>query len=168
MGGDAGGLGIADAVSGAVGTTLEPRLAMARRFQVFTGQYPWEWKAADVEDWSTDLCHEWDTATLVVEQEPRPAVRPLTREEVQLLFDYADDQVEVARRLGRKGWQAAWRGAVWLKVVYGFGLRRREAAMLDVTNFSPNPQAAEFGRFGTGRVRWGKARGAARPGAGRC
>ena len=185
-------------------TTVEPRLSMVRRFRSFCDEYPWQWRPADVEDWSADLrqtrkitvstlrtyhlalrmfcdylvdprygwgerclelfgshpvqvCHEWNTVAHVVEMEARPAVRPLTRDEVQALFDYADEQVDVGRRLGRKGWQAAWRDATLFKVIYAFGLRRREAAMLDMSDFSPNPKAAEFGQFGICRVRWGKA-----------
>jgi integrase/recombinase XerC len=184
--------------------TVEQRLSILSRFMVFTGEYPWQWRPSDVEDWSTDLlqqrriaastlrsyqtsvrlfcdylvdarygwsdrclelfgshpsqiCHEWNTVAHVIAAEARPAVRPLTREEVQRLFDYADDQVEVARRLGRKGWFAAWRDATWLKMIYAFGLRRREAAMLDVADFQPNPKAPEFGPFGICQVRYGKA-----------
>ncbi|MGH3451955.1 MAG: tyrosine-type recombinase/integrase, partial [Haloechinothrix sp.] len=43
------------------------------------------------------------------------------------------------------------------KVIYGWGLRRREAAMLDVTDFAANPAAPELGRFGVLHVRYGKA-----------
>lgn len=103
------------------------------------------------------VCHEWNTITHVIAAEARPAVRPLTRAEVQRLFDHADEQVEVARRLGRKGWFAAWRDATLFKLIYAFGLRRREAAMLDVADFGPNPKAPEFGPFGALQVRYGKA-----------
>ena len=84
-------------------------------------------------------------------------MRPLTRGEVQALFDHADDKVARARRLGRKGWVAAFRDATLFKAIYAFGLRRREAAMLDLADFSRNAEAAEFGRFGACHVRYGKA-----------
>jgi integrase/recombinase XerC len=42
-------------------------------------------------------------------------------------------------------------------VVYGWGLRRREAAMLDVADFAPDPAAPELGSFGVCHVRFGKA-----------
>ncbi|MBB3326464.1 site-specific recombinase XerD [Friedmanniella antarctica] len=103
------------------------------------------------------VCHEWNTMRHVVDVEARPAVRPLTREEVQRLFDHADDQVEAVRRLGRKGWQAAWRDAALFKVIYGFGLRRREAVMLDTVDFHRNAVAPEFGAFAICQVRYGKA-----------
>ena len=58
---------------------------------------------------------------------------------------------------GRKGWLAAFRDATLFKVTYAWGLRRREAAMLDMVDFTRNPAAPELGRFGTLAVRYGKA-----------
>ena len=58
---------------------------------------------------------------------------------------------------GRKGWLPVFRDAAALKVAYGFGLRRTEAAMLDVADFGPNPHAPEFGEYGVCQVRFGKA-----------
>jgi site-specific recombinase XerD len=43
------------------------------------------------------------------------------------------------------------------KVIYGWGLRRAEAAMLDVTDFTANPAAPGLGVFGVLHVRFGKA-----------
>lgn len=103
------------------------------------------------------VCHEWNTVAHVVDVEARPAVRPLTRKEIEKFLDYADDRVDEAQRLGRKGWQAAWRDATLFKVIYAFGLRRREVAMLDIHDFQANPKAGEFGEFGMCQVRWGKA-----------
>lgn len=103
------------------------------------------------------ICHEWNTATHVADYEGRPAVRPFTRDELQVFFDHADAQVERAQRLGRKGWMAAFRDATLFKTIYAFGLRRREAAMLDVVDFHPNAAASQFGGFGICSVRYGKA-----------
>ena len=89
--------------------------------------------------------------------EGRPARRPLTRAELQLFFDAADDRVETVVASGRKGWLAAFRDAALFKVCYAFGLRRREVAMLDVTDFSGNPAAPELGGLGVCQVRFGKA-----------
>ena len=36
-------------------TTIYPRLTLIRRFQSFTNEYPWEWKAQDVEDFTVSL-----------------------------------------------------------------------------------------------------------------
>jgi site-specific recombinase XerD len=103
------------------------------------------------------VCHEGNTVSHVADYEGRPERRPLTRVELQAFFDAADDRVERAAASRRKGWLATFRDAVLFKVVYGWGLRRREAAMLDVADFGVNPAAPELGRFGVLHVRYGKA-----------
>jgi len=175
------------------------RERVVRRFQAFTGRWPWAWTSGQVEafiaggGWAhstvrsyqgalscflgfvTDarygwvaeceqrvgarpvqVCHEGNTAVHVA-AEGRPARRPLTRPELQAFFDAADDRVEQAGRTQRKGWLAAFRDATLFKVVYGWGLRRREAVMLDVGDFTVNPGAPQLGRFGICEVRFGKA-----------
>ena len=82
------------------------------------------------------VCHEWNTAVHVQERGD-PRKRAFTRDELQALFDYADDQVTVIRAAGRKGWLAAFRDAALFKVAYGFGLRRTETAMLDLLISAP-------------------------------
>ncbi|MFI6984236.1 tyrosine-type recombinase/integrase [Embleya sp. NPDC050154] len=52
---------------------------------------------------------------------------------------------------------AAHRDAVLLKVIYAFGLRRREAARLELVDLRRNPRIPAFGRCGALFVRWGKA-----------
>ncbi|MGD0935764.1 MAG: tyrosine-type recombinase/integrase [Streptosporangiaceae bacterium] len=103
------------------------------------------------------VCHEGNTAVHAAEYEGRPERRPLTRGELQAFLDAADDHVERASSSRRKGWLAAFRDATLFKVVYGWGLRRREAVMLDVPDFAPNPAAPELGGLGTCHVRYGKA-----------
>ena len=103
------------------------------------------------------ICHENNTATHVADYEGRPARRPLTRTELQALFDAADDRVEQVVAAGRKGWLAAFRDATLFKVCYAFGLRRREVAMLDVADFTANPAAPVLGGLGVCQVRHGKA-----------
>ena len=73
------------------------------------------------------------------------------------MFDHADAQVGAAVSGGRKGALAAFRDAVALKVTYAWGLRRREATMLEVVDWHPNPAAATLGRFAALHVRYGKA-----------
>ena len=96
----------------------------------------------------------------------RPERRPLTRVELQAFLDAADDRVESAALSGRKGWLAAFRDATLFKTVYGWGLPRREAVVLDVCDFTVNPAAARSWA-GSGPARCGSARrcGAARPAA---
>jgi site-specific recombinase XerD len=100
---------------------------------------------------------EWNAAVHVADYEGRPERRALTRTELQAFFDAADDRVEQVAAAGRKGWLAAFRDATLFKVCYAFGLRRREVAMLDVTDFTPNPAAPQLGRVGVCQVRYGKA-----------
>jgi integrase len=77
--------------------------------------------------------------------------RPFTREELQRFLDYADEQVERAVRVKRKGALAAYRDATLFKVVYAWGLRRTETSKLDVVDWGRNP-APEFGRFDAARA----------------
>ncbi len=104
------------------------------------------------------ICHEWNTIAHLSDYEGAPEARPFTREELQLFFDYADDRVEWAVRAKRKGALAAYRDATLFKVLYGWGLRRTEAAKLDVVDFGRNPAATEFGSYGMLNVRYGKAK----------
>ena len=107
----------------------------------------------------------------VADYEGRPARRPLTRAELQAFFDAADDRVESAASspAGRAGWRRSGTRPC-SRSVYAFGLRRREVAMLDVTDFTVNPAAPELGVLGAlpGAVRQGDARlPAAAPGRSR-
>jgi integrase/recombinase XerC len=101
--------------------------------------------------------HEGNSPVHAAEYEGRPERRPLTRAELQAFFDAADDLVEKAGCSRRKGQLAAFRDATLFKVVYGWGLRRREAAMLDVSDFAANPAAPGLGGLGVCHVRYGKA-----------
>ena len=74
-----------------------------------------------------------------------------------MFFDFCDDRVEKKRRLGRKGWLAAFRDGCLLKAAYAWGLRRREAVMLDLADLRPSVAAPEFGAIGVVAVRYGKA-----------
>lgn len=100
---------------------------------------------------------DWNTAPHVQEFDGRPTKRPYTREEIDLLFRHADAEVERISTTGRKGWQAAYRDAVMLKLTYGFGLRFNELRHLQTVDFARNPHAPEFGRFGICKVRYGKS-----------
>jgi integrase/recombinase XerC len=102
--------------------------------------------------------HEWNSAVHRNETEGRPVNRPFTRGELQRFFDHCDERVAHARQTGRKGWLAAYRDAALFKTIYGWGLRRKEVAMLDIADWGPNGRAPEFGRYGVLSVRYGKAR----------
>lgn len=101
---------------------------------------------------------DWNTAGHVQEYDGQPTKRPYTREEISALFDHADDEVERVGHSGRKGWQAAYRDAVMMKVAYAYGLRFNELRHLQTVDFARNPHAREFGGFGVCKVRYGKSR----------
>lgn len=103
------------------------------------------------------ICHEDNSPVHVADYEGRPGRRPLTRVELQTLFDTIDGAVDAARCSGRKGWLTAFRDATLFKTMYGWGLRRTETAMLDVVDFSSNPAAPSLGALGVCHVRYGKA-----------
>jgi len=185
--------------------TIDAGVGVVQRFQEHSGEFPWRWTPAHLEEWTTDLrsvrhvalstvrsyqssvrrflgyvcdpiyewdrecedrygthpvqiCHEWNTAVHRNDFEGRPHRRALTRGELQTLFDAADDTVSEIVERGRKGFGAAYRDAVMVKVAYAWGLRRRELVHLDVHDFARNPKAVEFGDFGVCNVRFGKAR----------
>ncbi|MEU4119047.1 site-specific integrase [Kitasatospora sp. NPDC028055] len=104
------------------------------------------------------MIHEWNSAVHRDEAEGEPERRAFTRPELEAFFDHADDQVLRVRGKGRKGWLPAFRDAVLFKTAYGYGLRRNETRMLDLTDFGRNPHAKEFGEYGTLLVRHGKAK----------
>jgi site-specific recombinase XerD len=103
------------------------------------------------------IFHEWNTAAHRSDVEGRAGNRPFTRAELQRFFDYCDEQVAHKQNTGRKGWLTAFRDAVLFKTIYGWGLRRAEAAMLDLADWGRNARAPEFDRHGVLSVRHGKA-----------
>ncbi len=123
----------------------DPRYRWAVECQERFGEHP------------IQICHEWNTADHLADYEGGPGRRPFSRDELMDFFEYADERVAKIRSLGRKGWLPAFRDAVLFKVIYAWGLRRREAVMLDIGDFSANAAAPHLGRFGMLRVRYGKA-----------
>jgi len=141
-------------------STMRSLQGALRQFCWFVTDPAYGWAAECERLFGThpiQVCLEENTAAHVAQIESRAAKRAFTRDELQDLFDRADDQVAVARQLGRKGWLPAFRDAVMFKVAYAWGLRRNEVRMLDVVDFGLNPKAAEFGRYGVCYVRHGKA-----------
>ena len=191
--------------------TIEPRLALVRRFAEFAGAPPWDWTAGDVEDFTAALmsgperkapstirgyhmslrmfcdylldsrygwiaqcenrfgripsqvCHDYNTAAHLVDYEGKPARRPFTYDEVETLFDFLDDRVDVLARSRNKGAFAALRDAQMIKTAYAFGLRRRELCYLDLADLRPNSRMPAWGTFGAVHVRYAKSRRGSSP-----
>ncbi len=141
-------------------STLRNYAEAIRSFCAFITDAAYGWAAECERRFGThpiQVCHEWNTATHLQESEADPAKRAFTREELQVFFDHADEQVERISGAGRKGWLPAFRDATLFKTAYAYGLRRRETRMLDLVDFGPNPHARMFGDFGVCYVRFGKA-----------
>lgn len=100
----------------------------------------------------------WNTAVHVQDNEQVPEKRPFTKRELQDFFDHADDQVTLIANSKKKGWLPAYRDAVMFKVAYSYGVRFNELRHLQTVDFSRNPHAPEFGRYGAVKVRYGKAK----------
>lgn len=105
----------------------------------------------------SQVCLPWNTVAHRFEFEGKAGRRPLTYEELQMLFDTADARVEALVSAGKKGALGALRDAQLLKTVYVFGLRRREAAMLDLADLHHSSAVPAWGRYGAVHVRWAKA-----------
>jgi integrase/recombinase XerD len=166
--------------------TIAARARVVRRLADFSGQYPWQWDAAEIEAFFGSLRCGGRPAAVSTARGYQVALR--------LFLDYLTDarygwgsvceqrfgaapaQVldawnTVAHRLdyeGRPGRRPltydevqalldAADGLAGQARERAFGLRRREACGLDLADLRRNPQAAAFGRYGALFVRWGKA-----------
>lgn len=103
------------------------------------------------------IINEANAAVHVADYEGHPARRAFTRAELVTLLEHVDSQASTRHGLGVKGWASAFRDSVILKVAYGYGTRRNETRMLDLSDLSANPHAPEFGSYGVLTVRYGKA-----------
>ncbi|WP_406275815.1 tyrosine-type recombinase/integrase [Nocardia sp. NBC_00881] len=101
--------------------------------------------------------HEGNSVAHVADFEGQPGRRPFTYDEVQAFFDAADGRAEQISRHGRKGTLVAMRDSALLKTVYAFGLRRREAHGLDLSDRRRAPKMPQYGEYGALFVRWGKS-----------
>ena len=142
-------------------STIRSYQGSLRLFSEFLIDGRYGWAVACEDAFGTHpvaICHEWNTIAHLNDYEGSPEARPFTREEIQRFLDYADDQVDRVVRSKRKGALAAYRDATLFKVIYGWGLRRTEAAKLDLVDSGRYASAPQFGRYGTLNVRYGKAK----------
>jgi site-specific recombinase XerD len=121
-------------------------------------QYEWQEEcrkrfAADCEQ----ICHEGNMIVHASDYEGSPSKRPFTYDEVERFFDCADERIDRILRDRKKGALSAYRNSAIVKAVYGWGLRRNGARMLDTYDFSVNPDALQFGSYGVCHVRFSKA-----------
>jgi site-specific recombinase XerD len=86
------------------------------------------------------------------------ARRPLTVAELETFFAACEARIGDRRSRQRKGTLTAWRDQALFKVIFGWGLRRGETAMLDMCDFRGSAKLPEFGEFAQLHVRHGKAK----------
>ncbi|MBP2266200.1 integrase [Pseudarthrobacter sp. PvP004] len=142
-------------------STLRGQQSALRQFNSYVANPDYGWDVVCERRFGThpaQVFFDWNTATHAEEFEGRPSKRPFTKDELQRLFDYADDQVEIIQASGRKGWKAAYRDSVMLKIAYSYGLRFNELRHLQTVDFSINPHIRRFRKVGVCKVRFGKAR----------
>jgi site-specific recombinase XerD len=142
-------------------STVRGYQSMLRRFSSYVSNPDYGWDRVCEQRFGThpsQVFFDWNTAVHTQEYEGQPSKRPFTKAELQMLFDHADDQVELIAASGKKGWKAAYRDAVMLKITYSYGLRFNELRHLQTIDFATNPQARRFGKAGVCKVRFGKSR----------
>ena len=142
-------------------STLRGYHSALRAFNSYISNPDYGWDTVCEQFFGThpaQVFFDWNTAVHVQAYDGRPSKRPYTREELDALFEHADAEVERIGNSSHKGWQAAYRDAVMMKVAYGYGLRFNELRHLQTVDFARNPHAREFGSFGVCKVRYGKSR----------
>jgi len=141
-------------------STLRGYQSSLRAFMEYVTDERYPWLAICEREFGrrpVQVIDERNSIAHLGEYEGDPGRRPMTREELTLFFDHCDARVQARRALRRKGSLTAFRDATMFKVIYAWGLRRQEAARLDVSDFGTNPHRPSFGRYGTLNVRVGKA-----------
>lgn len=96
-------------------STVRGQQGSLEMFCAFITDGRYGWAAGCLEEFGrfpVQVCHDWNTAQHVAVYEGRPGRRAFTYDELQTLFDAADDRVEQIRKRGRKGVLAAWRDSV--------------------------------------------------------
>lgn len=140
-------------------STIRQRQGVLRRFGEYLQNPSYEWVERCLARWGDppqQVCHEWNTTRHIEEYEADPERRELTRDELRVLFNVADDRVERMVAENHKGLAVAWRDATMLKVHYGTGVRPGELVKLQLCDLLPHPVAPQFGRYAVVRVRYGK------------
>lgn len=151
----------AELASGIGSSTLRQYQSAVKLFQEYASDPRYGWVAECLKRFGRapeQIFDEWNSTPHKDEYEGDPSRRPLSYDEVQTLFDYSESRYATIRQAKKKGALVAVRNAVFLKFVYAYGLRRREACNAALFDFHYNPKVKSYGRFGSFHVRLGKAR----------
>lgn len=113
-------------------------------------------------EYPSQVCFAYNLPVHVSDNEAEPRRRALSRNEIQTLFDYFDDEVERLYAKNNKAWLTTLRDSCIAKIAYGYGLRRQELLRLQIQDFGPNPHVPQHKGYGAVYVRYGKgSRGSA-------
>jgi len=154
---------IASLVHGAGGLAFSTTMSYSDAIRSFchylaSPSYPWiEECQRRFASAPAQIVNEWNARSHKSAYDGLPGRRMFSRAELQTLFDTADARVSSRRGSGRKGQHVTLRDSQLLKTTYAFGLRRREAVMMDVVDLRTNPYWPEMGRYAALFVRFGKS-----------
>lgn len=113
-------------------------------------------------EYPSQICTAYNLPVHVSDNEAEPQRRAYSRNEIQRLFDFLDEEVERLYARKSKAWITTLRDSCIAKVAYAYGLRRKELLRLQVHDFGPNPHVPQYKSFGAVYVRFGKgSRGSA-------
>lgn len=103
------------------------------------------------------ICSELNLVSHKVEDENKEKRMAFTKEQIQCLWNYFDEKIAIAYKAQSKSFKVLQRDKVLYLIIYYYGLRANEAAMLNSTDFIHNPKKIEWGSFGGLVVKHGKA-----------
>jgi integrase len=142
-------------------STLVQRQIQLRSFLHYVTNPAYEWPSVCVELFGTFPTHvlrELNTVRHSQGYVGQPSRnRPLTRPEIRGFFGQMDPEIARLRAAGHKGALTAARDLALFTTMYGWGLRRRETARLEISDWRRQAKLAQFGDFAGVAVRWGKA-----------
>jgi integrase/recombinase XerC len=120
--------------------------------------YPWAEECdRRFGSFPVQIVNEWNSRPHKGEFESMAERRMFSRNELQTLFDVADDRVSNRRGNGRKGQHVALRDSQMIKTTFAFGLRLSEVAGLEVVDCRSNPYWPAMGGYASLHVRFGKS-----------
>lgn len=146
-------------------STVRAYLLVVRGFCSFLCEPAYRWPDLCERifgEYPSQICFAYNLPVHVSDNEAEPRRRAFSRNEIQTLFDYFDDEVERLYGKNNKAWLTTLRDSCIAKIAYGYGLRRQELLRLQIQDFGPNPHVPQYKGYGAVYVRYGKgSRGSA-------
>ena len=142
-------------------TTVRGKQLQLKNFLDYFTSTAYEWPQVCVELFGTfpaQVARDLNMVRHSQQYAGRPGRnRPLSREETRRFFGQFDPEIGRLRASSLKGTLSAARDLALFVTIYGWGLRRREAARLETHDWRRHAKLAEFGDLAGLSVRWGKA-----------